>query len=83
MNEQEPISPRLRLQQLLAIPERLRTEAQWDEINELEITLTPVNREVTPNQGVRRNAPVQAGQPKRNSGARDKKPIRKVHKKSP
>ena len=38
MSEQEPISPRRRQQELLAIPERLRTDAQWDELNELEIT---------------------------------------------
>ncbi len=30
MDESQPISPRARLQQLLAIPERHRTDAEWD-----------------------------------------------------
>lgn len=33
-----------RLQQLLAIPERVRTDPEWDEIIELEIQLAPGNR---------------------------------------
>ncbi len=44
VNEQQPVSPRKRLQMLLAIPDNQRTEAQWDEINELEISLAPGNR---------------------------------------
>ena len=40
MEKPEQISSYDRLKELLAIPERQRTEAQWDEINELEITLT-------------------------------------------
>jgi hypothetical protein len=36
--------PRARLRTLRAIPERDRTDAQWDELNELEIQLAPVNR---------------------------------------
>ncbi|NMG03349.1 hypothetical protein [Azoarcus taiwanensis] len=44
MNDQEPISPRRRLQMLLAIPDGERTDAEWDELNELEISLSPVNR---------------------------------------
>jgi hypothetical protein len=44
MNSQ-PTSPRRRLQELLAIPDNQRTEAQWDELNELEIRLAPGNRE--------------------------------------
>lgn len=39
-----PISLRRRLQALQAIPDSERTEAQWDELNELEITLAPGNR---------------------------------------
>lgn len=45
MNDPQPTSPRRRLQALLAIPDNQRTEAQWDEIIELEITLAPGNRE--------------------------------------
>lgn len=36
--------PRRRLRELLTIPERDRTDAQWDEIVELEIQLAPGNR---------------------------------------
>lgn len=44
MNEPLPVPPRRRLQELLAIPDRLRTEAEWDELHELEISLAPGNR---------------------------------------
>lgn len=44
--QQEPrgFDPRRRLRELLSVPERDRTDAQWDEINELEIQLAPGNR---------------------------------------
>ena len=32
------------MQMLLAIPDSERTEEEWDELNELEISLSPVNR---------------------------------------
>lgn len=60
---QQPVSPRQRLQELLAIPEGQRTEAQWDEINELEIKLASSNRQETPEQGARRNAQNAGGNP--------------------
>lgn len=57
MNDQDPETPpvdqapspppndnRRRLRELLAIPERDRTDEQWDEIIELEIQLAPGNR---------------------------------------
>ncbi len=44
MNKPQPVSPRRRLQALLAIPERDRTDEEWDEMNELEIMLAPGNR---------------------------------------
>src|SRR5512145_2876706 len=40
----QPQDPRRRLRELLAIPERDRTDAQWDEIVELEIQTAPGNR---------------------------------------
>src|SRR3982751_4066124 len=52
-----PISPRRRLQDLLAIPERQRTDEEWDEINELEIKLASANREDAPDPNIRRNQP--------------------------
>lgn len=36
--------PRRRLRELLSVPERDRTDEQWDEIIELEIQLAPGNR---------------------------------------
>lgn len=36
--------PRRRLRELLAVPERERTDEQWDEIIALEIQLAPGNR---------------------------------------
>jgi len=81
MNASPPISPRRRLQELLAIPERERTDAQWDEINELEIKLSSANREQTLEQGARRNTSVTAtGHPKPSGGAQGKKAFKKVHK---
>jgi hypothetical protein len=99
MNEPQPISPRRRLQELLAIPDNQRSEAEWDELNELEIKLAPGNRADAPNQrsdgppqgqGQRRNGP----QPPRhanpganpnnpNAGTQGKKPFKKFHKKPP
>jgi hypothetical protein len=45
-----PPDPRRRLRDLLSIPERDRTDAQWDEIIELEIQFAPGNR-VGPSPG--------------------------------
>jgi hypothetical protein len=42
--EARAFDPRRRLRELLSVPERDRTDAQWDEINELEIQLAPGNR---------------------------------------
>lgn len=39
-----PVDPRQRLRELNAIPERDRTDAEWDELNELEIQTAPCNR---------------------------------------
>ena len=45
MNKPQSISPRARLQQLQAIPERQRTDEEWDELNELEIMFAAGNRD--------------------------------------
>jgi hypothetical protein len=88
MNTPEPVPPRRRLQELLAIPERQRTDEQWDEINELEIKLASANREDAPDPSVRREAPSNNNnnnQSRRNNrpggGQQGKKPPRKFHKK--
>ncbi|MDR2508441.1 MAG: hypothetical protein LBD67_10745 [Candidatus Accumulibacter sp.] len=44
-NDLQTIDPRRRIRELLAIPERDRTDAEWDELNELEIRTAPGNRE--------------------------------------
>jgi hypothetical protein len=83
MDTPQPPSPRQRLQALLAIPERERTDAQWDELNELEIQLASGNRLESRPQGARPNAPASSGRPRPGGGAQDKKPFRKFHKKRP
>lgn len=40
----QPNDQRRRLRELLSVPERDRTDEQWDEIVELEIQLAPGNR---------------------------------------
>jgi len=49
-NEPPPPDPRRRLRELLAIPDHQRTDAIWDEIIELEISLAPGNRIAQPGQ---------------------------------
>jgi hypothetical protein len=84
MNDQQPISPRRRQQELLSIPERQRTDAEWDELNELEIVLASVNRVEArePNAreqnvrdpNARRNGPPPAAQARPNGGSQQAKP---------
>jgi len=84
MDESQPISPRARLQALLAIPERQRTDAEWDELNELEIKLAAGNRESAPQQNPRGNAPQPGGDPR--PGGRPhhgKGQMRKFHQRPP
>jgi hypothetical protein len=85
----QPISPspRGRLQELLAIPERQRTEAEWDEINELEIMLAPGNRPGAPDHSHRGNDKMNHGhshgQPRPGGQPHGKKPVKKFHKRPP
>lgn len=75
MNKPQSTSPRARLQQLQAIPERQRTDEEWDELNELEIMFAAGNRDTgghrdgghdrgnrDPGFGGRAGAPQQQGQ---------------------
>lgn len=50
MNDPQTIDPRRRIRELLAIPDRDRTDEEWDELNELEIRTAPGNREVPERQ---------------------------------
>ena len=59
--QQQSPSGKQRLRELLAIPERQRTDAEWDELNELEISLAQGNREGGPEPGNRQQK--QQGQP--------------------
>lgn len=83
MSEQQPIPPRRRLQELQAIPERQRSDEQWDEINELEIALSSVNRTEAREPNVRRNAPASPEQAKPGGGAQGKKPFKKFPRRVP
>lgn len=71
----QPFDARRRLRELLSVPERDRTDEQWDEIIELEIQLAPGNR-VSANEplgsGQGRNA-MQHGKPGGGAGQQQKK----------
>jgi hypothetical protein len=45
VDDMQPIEMRRRIRELLSIPERDRTDAEWDELNELEIRTAPGNRD--------------------------------------
>jgi hypothetical protein len=83
MNAPQPKSPHARLNELLAIPDSRRTDAQWDEIHELEIKLSSANREQPLDQGARRGTPAATatGHPKTHGGTQGKKPFQRVHNK--
>ena len=84
MEKSQPTSSHQRLRELLAIPERQRTEAQWDEINELEIMLTPANRVGAPAQPApRKTSSAPGDQPKPRDGAQGKWALRKPRKRPP
>lgn len=83
-----PANPRARLQALLAIPERDRTEEQWDEMNEIEIMLAAGNRKVEAahRQGQQHRSNPPTGTPNQGGGMPDgRKPGggRKFHKRPP
>ena len=83
MDETKPIPPRVRLQALLAVPERQRTDAEWDELNELEIMLAQGNREGAPDQNVRRNIPASPGHSKPGGRPHGKRPGKQFYKRPP
>lgn len=73
------------MQALLAVPESQRTEAEWDELHELEIMLAPGNRLGAPGDpGARRAGPGPGGQgPGGHPGSgmpHRKKPGKKFHR---
>lgn len=77
--------PRRRLKELLAIPDHQRSDAIWDEIIELEISLAPGNR-IHPggDQGRRPQGPNQGRRPdqaRRQDGNAGNKPSKRFFKK--
>lgn len=64
----QPASPQRRLQELRAIPERDRTDAQWDELNEIEIMLASANRAGGPDPNIRHQDKQRNGQNQQRHG---------------
>lgn len=91
-NEPPPPDPRRRLRELLAIPDHQRTDAIWDEIIELEISLAPGNRIQPGSNGQgdpgRRMPGAAQGQgrrqeqPRRQEGSPGNKPSKRFFKKA-
>lgn len=90
-NEPPPQDPRRRLRELLAIPDHQRTDAIWDEIIELEISLAPGNR-IQPGSsgqndpgrrppGAGQNQGRRQDQPRRPDGPPGNKPSKRFFKK--
>lgn len=80
--ENPPVNPgvqqpandtRRRLRELLSIPERDRTDEQWDEIIELEIQLAPGNRISGNDSGVGQGGGHHHGKPSGGAGGQQKK----------
>ena len=84
MNDPQPKSRRQRLQALLLIPEKERTEAQWDEINELEIGLASGNRPEGPEHAASRGPAGGGGGPPRPGGdGQNRKQFKRFSKRPP
>ena len=78
-----PVPPNIRLQQLQAIPDKQRTDAEWDELNDLEIKLASVNREGAPLQGAPRPGGPPAGRPDHRGRGRSNNQGKKFHRRPP
>ncbi len=85
MNEPQPASPRRRLQELLAIPDSKRSEAEWDELNELEISLAAVNQIVDAEKRNRPNGAASGGEsrPGGGRGSKGRKPSMRPQRRPP
>jgi hypothetical protein len=82
MNGPQGMSPHGRMQTFLAIPDKERTEAQWNELNELEIRLASGSRPGTGAHAASRGTSVIASPPKKPSsgGAQRKKQLKNFRK---
>ena len=88
-------SPQARLRELLSIPDNQKTEAQWDELHELEIAMAQGGKMINfvPKQHKGHHKPAQKGQPQGagggkpqgggqpHGGGQGKKHPRRFHKK--
>ncbi|AGA31847.1 hypothetical protein TVNIR_0134 [Thioalkalivibrio nitratireducens DSM 14787] len=84
MNEPQAVSPRRRLQELLAIPDSKRTEAEWDELNELEISLAAVNQiSAGGDRHPRTNGGSSGGEGRSGRGSKGRKPQMRSQKRPP
>jgi hypothetical protein len=83
MDDPQTPSPRARMQALQAIPESKRTDAEWDELNELEILLASGNRQGAPGQSERGNPPAPGGHPGRGAPRQGQKQERRFHQRPP
>jgi hypothetical protein len=90
MDESHSVPPRVRMQALRAIPDRERTDAEWDELNELEIMLAAGNRESAPDQSAHWNRPPpggparpNGGQPRANNGPHGRNSGKRFHQRPP
>jgi hypothetical protein len=92
--EPQAQDPRRRLRELLATPERERSDAVWDEIIALEIELAPGNRATSPQADIGRRQepgrrqesgrrPEQARRQDQGPGAKPAKRFFKKHKRGP
>ena len=73
--QEQPVPLQRRLQELRAIPERDRTDAQWDELNEVEIALASANRPGAPDPNIRHENRHGGGQNhRRDAGGQGGKP---------
>jgi hypothetical protein len=68
MSDPEHEARRARLKELLAIPDRERTDAQWDELNELEIMMAVANRQLSPQSPQMHKGDGQGGRPRHGGG---------------
>ncbi|HWS14500.1 MAG TPA: hypothetical protein VN279_16980 [Rhodocyclaceae bacterium] len=71
---------RRRLKELLAVPERDRTDAQWDELAELELQLAPGNRIESARRADAPAIPQPARAPSRGHGPSQRPPGKKSRK---
>lgn len=84
MDEAEQQAKRQRLRELLAIPDRQRTDEQWDELNDLEIMFAAGNREGAPMPRQQGMPSQPGGYPRPGGGGQNRnKQGRKFHHRPP